>query len=218
MNKNSFKDKNPCKEDAKDHKLSFSKLNHNFLEWNHMTHDQVFAHVLFCWDVIANAYKSHWIPSMIMKLTHGLRFRLTNQSFRIIIFQDLLKFHMSPAGTFKDAIGWRSLCTPIDFTNNHKECELKMKCLIGMNYEKEGKQGFHKLLSNNANRQIRKTIKIKRKEMHGKILSATSKNDKVRKKSDPSKWTSRKSTKGVFDPEKMMHFTSLDEKKMEYLL
>ena len=48
--------------------------------------------------------------------------------------------------------------------------------------------------------------------MHGKILSATSKNDKVRKKSDPSNWTSRKSTKGVFDPEKMMHFTNLDDK------
>ena len=47
---------------------------------------------------------------------------------------------------------------------------------------------------------------------HGKMLGTTSKNNKVRKKSDPSKWTSHKRTKGAFESEKMMCFTNRDDK------
>ena len=61
-----------------------------------------------------------------MQLIHDLRFRLTNQSFRMIKFQDLLNFHASPAGAFEVAIVSRFSRTPRDFTNNLKEGCLKM--------------------------------------------------------------------------------------------
>ena len=61
----------------------------------------------------------------------------------------------------------------MDFTNNLKEGFLKMKCLMGTNYDQEGQKGFHEILSKHANRQIRKIKDVKRKKMHGKMLRAT---------------------------------------------
>ena len=88
---------------------------------------------------------------------------------------------------------------------------------MGINCKKEEQQVFHEILSENANRQIRKKS-IKWKAMHGKILNATSKDNKVRKKSHPSKWTSHKRAKGVIEPAKMMYLTNLDDKKIELFL
>ena len=45
--------------------------------------------------------------------------------------------------------------------------------------------------------------------MNGKLLNTTSKDSEVREKSDPSKLTSLKRTKGMFESEKMTHYTNL---------
>ena len=56
----------------------------------------------------------------------------------MLTFKDLFNVHASPAGDFEDEIALRSLRTPIDFTKNHKESCLKMKCLMATNHEHEG--------------------------------------------------------------------------------
>ena len=75
---------------------------------------------------------------MLMHLNNEIRCRLSNHVVAIITFQCLLNFHATPIGAFEDEISLRSSRKPMGFTSNQKHGCLKMKYLMGINYEHEG--------------------------------------------------------------------------------
>ena len=143
----------------------------------------------------------HWVQEQLskdlMRQDEGSKHKIDN-------FQDVMNWHGSIEGATMDEVAWRSKHRAFDNVKRVHEKIQQTKSDWGIHYESEAHTGFFETLFNYSKRMIFKNIEHKRHIVHGKKLSTTQPNNKVKKKSNPQECTIKKEKR-----ENLMHHCSL---------
>ena len=196
----------PREDNDINHYQDLKELNKHLLDWDYVSTTDVHEFRLFLWNSLTEEFKStamHWVQEQLMK---DLMRQDIGSKYKIENFQDVMNWHGSIEGATMDEVAWRSKYRVFDNNKRVNDKIQQTKSDWGIHYESEAWTGFFESLFNYSKRMIFKNIDHRREIVHGKKLSITQTNNRVKKKSNPQEHTIKKRKKGEFDASLFISF------------